>query len=245
MYTRVVQFSTPQALAQRAADRLMRTLVALQDTQETVHLCLTGGTIANELYAHFAALVPESRLDPARLQLWWGDERFVPLSHPDRNSQQALSILARTLPISSANTHLMPAVDGKADPAEAAFAYAEDLGSVVFDICLLGVGPDGHVASVFPNHPSFDASGKVIGVSNSPKPPAERISLTIPTLNRSKQIWLIASGEVKSEAVKRGLARDASLPVGQIQAADATIWWIDDQAAGGPPAQVCRSGVNR
>lgn len=243
MYRRIVQLSSPEVLAARCAERLMQTLIGLQDKQETVHLCLTGGQIANQLYTDFATLVPQSRLDPSRLQLWWGDERFVPLSHPDRNSQRTLSILARTLPISSANTHLMPAVDGKADPMEAAFAYAEDLDQVVFDICLLGVGQDGHVASIFPNHPSMDATGKVIGVTNSPKPPAERISLTLPTLNKSKSIWLIAAGEEKRDAVRGGINRDPGLPVGHIQAAESTLWWIDDAAAGGQEGPICRSGI--
>lgn len=235
MYSRVFQFSSASSLTSHCAAHLMKSLVDLQDVQDTVHLCLTGGTIANELYADFAALVPDSQLDPARLHLWWGDERFVPLTHPDRNSQQALAILARTLPISSTNTHLMPAVDGKADPTEAAFAYATDLGDVTFDICLLGVGPDGHVASIFPGHPGFEASGTVVGITNAPKPPPERISLTLSKLNQSRSLWVIASGESKADAIRRGLDGDTTLPIGHVHGTESTLWWLDDGSAGGPP----------
>lgn len=239
MYRRVLRFATPHLLAEACAQRLLDDLVALQSKQDTVHLCLTGGRIANELYAAFGALVPDSALDVTRLQLWWGDERFVPLTHPERNSQQALAILAKTMPISSANTHLMPAVDGKADPTEAAYAYAEDLGDVTFDICLLGVGPDGHIASIFPDHPSFEACGKVIGVSNAPKPPPERISLTLSTLNQSRDIWILAAGAEKADAVQRGLDDDQSLPVSHARGRHATLWWLDEGAADGLPYHRC------
>ena len=104
MHRRLLRFATPQAVAQACAEHLLDELIARQADRETVHLCLTGGRIANELYTIFGSLVPGSGLDTSRLQLWWGDERFVPLIHPDRNSQQALAILAKSMPISSANT---------------------------------------------------------------------------------------------------------------------------------------------
>lgn len=239
MHRRVLRFSTSGAVAEACADRLLAELISRQAERETVHLCLTGGRIANELYSVFASLVPRSALDTARLQLWWGDERFVPLTHPDRNSQQALAILAKSVPITSANTHLMPAVDGKADPTEAAYAYAQDLGDVTFDICLLGVGPDGHVASIFPNHPSFEATGKVIGVTHAPKPPAERISLTLPTLNSSRDIWVIAAGAEKADAITRGLEGDPRLPISHVHGTNSTLWWLDAEAAAALPQHRC------
>lgn len=239
MYRKVLRFATPELLVQSCAQRLLDELVALQARQDTVNLCLTGGRIANNLYAAFGELVHGSSFDPARVQLWWGDERFVPLTHPDRNSQQALAILAKTVPISPANTHLMPAVDGKADATEAAFAYAEDLGDVTFDICLLGVGPDGHVASIFPDHPSFEATGKVIGVTNAPKPPSERISLTLSTLNQSRSIWIIAAGEEKADAITRGLDGDPGLPISHVHAREGTLWWLDEAVATALPQYRC------
>ena len=239
MHRRLLRFATPQAVAQACAEHLLDELIARQADRETVHLCLTGGRIANELYTIFGSLVPGSGLDTSRLQLWWGDERFVPLIHPDRNSQQALAILAKSMPISSANTHLMPAVDGKADPTEAAYAYAQDLGDIEFDICLLGVGPDGHVASIFPHHPSFEASGTVIGVTDAPKPPSERISLTLPTLNRSRDVWIIAVGSEKADAITRGVAGDPELPVSHLRGRHSTLWWLDEESAANLPHHRC------
>lgn len=239
MYRRVVRFADASDLAASCAKRLLEELVSRQQKQDTVHLCLTGGRIANEVYARFGELVPDSDLDTSRLQLWWGDERFVPLSDPERNSQRTLATLAKWMPISPNNTHLMPAVDGKADPTEAAFAYAEDLGDVTFDICLLGVGADGHVASVFPNHPSFEATGKVIGITNAPKTPAERISLSLPMINTSRDIWILAVGQEKAAAIAGALANDMELPISHVQGRRATLFWLDTEAEGSPPYHEC------
>ncbi len=236
---RIARFPDPEILAASCASRLLEELIRLQARQGTVHLGLTGGRTANRIYKHFAEIVPGSQFDPDSLQLWWADERFVPPTHPDRNSQQALAILAKSVPISSANTHIMPAADSKADPSEAAFAYAEELSGVSFDICLLGVGDDGHVASIFPNHPSFKATGKVIGVTNAPEPPQEHISLTLNTLNQSKRIWVIASGISKSAVIKRAAQKDPNLPLSHVNGQISTQWWLDEDAAAELPKENC------
>ena len=101
----------------------------------------------------------------------------------------------------------MPASDGGLDLDQAAEAYARELGDVIFDICLLGMGPDGHVASIFPEHPSSYAEGEVIPVRASPKPPPERISLTLPVINRSHEVWFVVSGVGQGSGSKDGAAR--------------------------------------
>lgn len=238
MYTRVVRMPRADEVSHLVAERLLDRLIQLQETQPIVHVCLTGGNAANAMYERLAELVEGSELDAAKLQLWWGDERFVPATDPDRNSLQAVSRLARTISIKSADTHMMAAKDGRKDSHECAAEYEAELGDTHFDITLLGIGADGHIASIFPGHPSFDpTSRQVIGVTDAPKAPAERISLTIPALNRSTEIWVIATGTAKADAVARALAGDQSLPAAHVHGEVATYWYLDDEAAGGLPEQ--------
>ena len=236
MYTRVVRLPDAEDVSRVVARRLLDRVVALQAAQPTVHLCLTGGDAANAMYEAFAELAESSELDATRLQLWWGDERFVPATDPMRNSLQAVSRLARTISFQAAYTHMMAAQDGRKDSHESAAEYEAELGDTRFDITLLGIGRDGHVGSIFPNHPSFEPTSlAVIGVEDAPKEPAERISLTISTLNRSDQVWFLANGEEKADAISRALDGDEALPASHVHGDEATLWFIDEAAAGGLP----------
>ncbi len=236
MYTRVVRLDDALDVSIVVATRLLDRLIELQRSQPIVHLCLTGGDAANAMYEIFADLAKDSELDASKLQLWWGDERFVPATDPARNSLQAVSRLARTVSIKSADTHMMAAKDGRKDSHESAAEYEAELGDTRFDITLLGIGRDGHVGSIFPDHPSFETTSlAVIGVEDAPKEPAERISLTISTLNRSDQVWFLANGEEKADAISRALDGDEALPASHVHGDEATLWFIDEAAAGGLP----------
>ncbi len=238
----VVRHADAGDLADRAAVRLLATLVELQDEDRVAQLCLTGGRIAQAIYARLGELVAGSALDPSRLELWWGDERFVPTDDPERNAGPTLALLARHFALDPARTHPMPSADGLIDAAASAATYAKELGDTRFDLCLLGMGPDGHVASIFPNHPSSEPTTQsVIGVSDAPKPPPERISLTIPTINESSQVWFLVSGTEKSNALSRALAGDTSLPAGRVAGRDRTLWLIDQAAASELPYFDCLS----
>lgn len=238
MFTRVVRLGGAADVSRVVAERLLGRMIELQRSQDTVHICLTGGNAANAMYEELASLADGSELDASRLQLWWGDERFVPATDPERNSQQAISRLARTVSIKSADTHMMAAKDGRKDSHESAAEYEAELGETSFDITLLGIGEDGHVASIFPNHPSFDPTNRaVIGVEDSPKEPSERISLTIPTLNRGDEVWFMATGEAKADAVRRSIEGDQDVPGAHVQGRVATYWFLDAGAASGLPAQ--------
>ena len=241
MFTRVVRLTSAQQVADVVAHRFMARITELLEGHDDVHVCLTGGGTADLVYERFADLSAEAKLDLGRLHLWWGDERFVAATDPDRNSLQAISRLGRTLPIQSARIHMMAARDGRADPHDSASEYAAELGETRFDVTFLGMGPDGHVASIFPGHPSFDSTSRsVIGVTDSPKLPSERISLTIPTLNRSDEVWFIVTGTGKADALIRTFDGDESLPASHVHGQQATYWFVDDAAASKlPPRYAC------
>ena len=108
-------------------------------------------------------------------------------------------------------------------------------GAGEFDVLMLGVGPDGHVASLFPGHPALDATDTIaLGVTDSPKPPPERTTLSFECLNRSRQVWFLVSGEEKADAVRRGLAENGDVhetPARGVSGREATLWFVDDAAA--------------
>ena len=236
----VVRHADPAELASQTARRMLDKLVELQSDGKIPQLCVTGGRIAMATYAAFADLVPGSGLDPSRLELWWSDERFLPAEDPERNAGPALALLARSFSVDPARTHSMPSADGIVDADASANSYAKELGDTVFDLCLLGMGPDGHVASIFPHHPSSEPTSQpVIGVSDAPKPPPERISLTIDRINTSAQVWMLVSGTEKADAVAKALAGDAELPASGVAGRERTIWLIDEDAAGELPYFEC------
>ena len=236
----VVQHRDADDLADRGAERLLAKLIDLQSDGHVAQLCLTGGRIALSLYARLGELVAGSELDPTRLELWWGDERFLPTEDPERNAGPTLALLAGHFTLDSGRTHPMPSADGVVDAGASAATYAKELGETRFDLCLLGMGPDGHVASIFPNHVSSEITTQsVIGVSDAPKPPAERISLTIQALSNSEEVGFLVSGREKAPALARALAGDTDLPAGRVTAYGRTLWLVDQDSAAELPYFDC------
>lgn len=237
MTTETVVLADADDVAEAIADRLVDTIAAIQQASpnRVARIALTGGRIATRAYRHLGADQRATRVDWSRVELWWGDERFVAADSTDRNDRGALAALLPALPVPEANLHPMPADDGAQTLDAAAAAYAAELGDTVFDVCLLGVGPDGHVASVFPDHPSFaqslNATTDVIAVRDSPKPPPLRISLTHPVINRSHQVWFTVSGADKADAVGWATSGSKDVPAGHAHGTEHTIWLLDQAAA--------------
>ncbi|MFT4295561.1 MAG: 6-phosphogluconolactonase [Micropruina sp.] len=233
MNDQVLRFARADELADRAAAMLVDRIAAIQaDPERIVHLCLTGGRIAHHLYEIFGAQIEGSGVDPGRLELWWTDERFTSTDDPARHAGPTLALLAGQFALDPARTHPMPAADGVADADAAAATYAKELRDVPFDICLLSVGPEGHVAGIFPGHPSFDAQTQpVIGLTGSPKGEDDRISLTVPALSRSREVWFLLSGPDKAGVAARALQGSPDIPAGVVRGTDDTLWFIDRDAA--------------
>lgn len=237
--------ATADEVAEALATRLLARLAELQADGRVPQVALTGGRIATKAYTRLAAEGRDSAVDWTRVDLWWGDERFVPADDQDRNAKQVLDLIRGPLGLPDARVHEMPATDGGLDLDTAAEAYGAELGDTVFDLCLLGLGPDGHVASLFPEHPSSSATGRVIAVRNSPKPPPDRLSLTLEVINASTEVWFVVSGADKSDAAALALsgAGPMQVPGAGAHGRRRTLWLIDREAAARLPPDLLQHGL--
>jgi 6-phosphogluconolactonase len=242
--TEVLVHRDADVLAAAAAARLMTRLVDAQAARGTASVVLTGGRTGTAVLSALRDSAAHDAVDWPRVDVWWGDERFLPAGHPDRNETQARAALLDVLPLDPRRVHPMPAEDGPdGHDAEAAAArYALALAAAArpgtaplphFDLLMLGVGEDGHVASVFPEHPVAYEARPVSAVRGSPKPPPVRITLTLPTINTAEEVWLIATGAEKAGAVGMALAGagPVQLPAAGVRGVERTLWLLDRAAA--------------
>jgi 6-phosphogluconolactonase len=223
---------------------LVTKLVDVLAERDEAHLVLTGGTIGIGMLAALGELPLRQAVDWGRVHLWWGDERFLPAGDPDRNETQATDALLRLLPLEPGHVHAMPASDGPdgSDAEAAATRYADELArhavagadAPAFDVLLLGMGPDGHIASLFPGHPGTHEVGPAaIAVHHSPKPPPERISLTFRVIQSAREVWVIASGAEKAKPAAAALsgADETAVPAAGAHGTEATLWLLDRAGA--------------
>ena len=224
-------------LATEVAGALLDRLAGAQQAGRVPHVALTGGTIADRIHREVTRLSPGSGVDWSRVVLWWGDERFVAPDSPDRNAGQARAAFLDAVGVDPAHVHEMPSTATAGSVDEGAVAYAAQVrehGSGAFDVVMLGVGPDGHVASLFPGHAALDVDDRVaLGLTDSPKPPPARITLTFPALRRARAVWFLVSGEEKAGAVARALggADVHEIPAAGVVGQDETVWFLDRAAA--------------
>jgi len=222
-------------VAQQAAVEIIASLKELLSKQETVHLALTGGTVGIKTLEALAQEPEFAELDLNQTHIWWGDERYVEANSPDRNAVQAYEALLSKDLIPAANVHQFPATDSGLIVAEAAIVFQQELTDVFglvepkMDLMILGMGPDGHIASLFPgvDYGSTD----VVSISSSPKPPNERLSFSYEMINRSHKIVFVVSGIDKASAIEKiHTETDCDLPAARVSATGETIWFIDEAA---------------
>lgn len=230
----------PAEVAGAVADRFLQRVAAAQGRGEEPHVALTGGTIAEAVHAEIARRAPGHDVDWSKVAFWWGDERYVAPDSDDRNARDARAAFLDV--VGATQVHEVPSTAAAPDVGAAATAYGDELrasGAGEFDLVMLGMGPDGHVASLFPGFPQLAADGIAVPVTDSPKPPPERVSLTFPALNRTRAVWFLVTGDAKAEAVQRALADTGSVeetPARGIAPAPAegageTTWFLDLAAA--------------
>ena len=214
------------ALVSAATSEAMESIALHLADKGFCHIALTGGTLG----AQFAeALVEKLNVDAADfsgLHIWFSDERFDTADSPLRNSKPVRDGLKN----SSITVHEVKATDDGVDVVEAAAAYEAELREITMDICVLGLGPDGHVASLFPNHWDQSLVAKAIPITDSPKPPPQRVSFSMNFINSSDQVWIIATGAAKAPAVTQIVEGDHSIPAGHVAATQLTRLIVDTEA---------------
>lgn len=233
----------PDALVRAAGDRLVDAILAAARARGKAMIVLTGGGTGIAMLKRVGEHA--DRIDWSTVHLFWGDERYVPEDDDERNEKQAREALIDRIDIPPGNVHAMPASDGELgnDIDAAALAYDHVLAANAetgepaadFDVHLLGMGPEGHINSLFPHSAAVrETSRLVVGVESSPKPPPRRITLTLPAIQRSREVWLIVSGESKADAVAAALggADPDDVPAAGAVGREGTVWLLDEAAAG-------------
>lgn len=201
----VISATDADSIITKVIDDLTDYISNAVSNSKEVHISLTGGRAGTEIAKQLFA---SSAIDSRLVHIWWSDERYLNAGNVDRNDSVVPSDL-----ITKAQIHRLPSTDTTSDLGEAVGKASSDLHlhtttrfcdrNVMMDISLLSVGPDGHIASLFPGHSALTSTAAIAGISDSPKPPSERLTWTLSTLNASEQIWFIATGSEKADAVSK------------------------------------------
>lgn len=240
----VVRHPDARTLALSVAEMLTSRIVERQADMGFARIVLTGGGIGTAVLAAVRE-TGRDNVDWARVEFWWGDERYLPSGDPNRNDTAARAALLDHVGVDQQHVHSIEGPDLMASPEQAAEHYADLLNAHAaaadhrdvppFDVVLLGIGPDGHVASLFPQQTSLRVTDRsTAAVHGSPKPPPTRVTLTFPAINAASEVWVLASGTEKAEAVRLALepATDPrQVPAAGVSGRDRTLFLIDEEAA--------------
>jgi 6-phosphogluconolactonase len=241
----VERFASAEALMQAAADTWVRCAAAAIRTSGRFAVALSGGSTPRRLYELLATEAHAARVDWPRVQVFWSDERCVPPTSPASNYRMAREALLDRVPLPEANVHRMR---GEDDPAEAAAAYERELRRLFaategpprtapgqrFDLVLLGLGDDGHTASLFPGTAALRETSHWVVAHDVAATPSWRITLTFPVINAAAEIAFLVSGPEKATILQRvieGSCRQAELPAQQVAPRAGRLRWLVDAAA--------------
>jgi 6-phosphogluconolactonase len=248
----VVVLRDAEVLAAAVAARLVTRLVDAQTHRGAASVVLTGGGIGIAVLEQVRLSAAQAAVDWQSVDVWWGDERFVPADDSQRNERQARRVLLDALDLDPARVHPMGALGGlDGDDADAAAArYAAELAAAApadhgvppFDVLLLGMGAEGHTASIFPESPAAHDQRPVVGVHGCPKPPPTRISLGFSAINAAREVWMVAAGAEKAPVTAMALAGAGrvQVPAAGVGGRAQTLWLLDEAAAAALPRNLRR-----
>lgn len=243
--TRVRHVEPSVAAVADAAARRFAELVGSSTAE--LHIAVSGGSVATKVLPAFVAALDSAGLDWSRVHVWFADERFVPTGHDDRNVVAVAEALKGATGFEQARLHATLASDSGESLDDAAAAYEAELRALVppvdgvpggipsLDLVLLGAGGDGHTASLFPGTKGLDtASALVESIRDSPKPPPERVTLTLPAIREAARVWAVVTGAEKADAVRlaatEGVSAEES-PLGAATGRLETLLLLDAAAA--------------
>ena len=239
--TKIEISESAEVLSQAAAERFVRVTTAAARGRGRCAVALSGGSTPGSVYRTLAEEPHISRVPWDRIEFFWGDERHVPPDHPDSNYRAVMESMLSKVPVTVAQIHRMRSEIP--DVERAALEYEDAISAVVsglpvprFDLILLGLGTDGHTASLFPGTPALAERHRWCTANWVSALNAHRITLTLPVLNAAREIMFIVSGAEKAPIVREVLRDGAParlLPAHLIQPDNGDVWWMLDRAAAG------------
>jgi len=246
---RVVTSPDAPTLAAAVAERLLSRLARRSAAGKVSHIALAGGQIGTAVLRAAGESPRRTDVDWSSVHVWWGDEVFAPRDDLERHERAAREALLDHVEIPAENIHAIVGTDTVDDPDAAASAYADELARFggaeqawpEFYVCFLGVGSDGHIASLFPDRREIqDTDHTAVAVRDAPKPPAVRVTMTRPVINSARCVWLVVSGTDKAAALGLALAGASyeTVPAAGAKGRKRTMFFVDDAAAANVPAEL-------
>ncbi len=221
-----------EAVARAALEHVIEAATAAAQERGTFRIALAGGSTPRRLYQLLASPEASGRIDWSRWQIFFGDERAVPPDHEKSNYRMAREAFLDNVPIAADNVHR---IHGELPREQAARAYAETLGTEPLDLVLLGMGDDGHTASLFPGSPALEEKERAVVTSESPVPPRERVSLSLPTIDAARAVLFLVTGAGKADRLAQMLGERKSgapkLPSARIAPKSGELFLYVDEAA--------------
>lgn len=229
---RIVVAQTARSWERAAAEEVVAALAAAVTENGRATMALAGGSTPRPVYRRLATRLRKN-VAWDKVEIFFGDERCVPPESEESNFHMARESLIEPLKLSSARVHR---IEGELDPSEAATRYGAELGRVVgdpprFDLVLLGLGEDGHTASLFPATPDLEPAGRWVFPTEAPVEPRHRLSLSLSVLNLARRVVFLVRGGRKAEAVARVLAEGEKLPAARVHPPGGVVLWLLDHPA--------------
>ena len=219
-------YSTQDELVREVAAQALQVIEDRLLSHGFFHLVLTGGSLGNAISSALVSAWNHAPEMYAGLHIWWSDERFVASDSAERNAHPVHGKLQN----SNITVHESLASELGASVSDAVRDYESALAGVVIDLNILGLGPDGHVASLFPGIVDLDDDRHIFAITDSPKPPATRISFTMNFINQGREVWIVAGGASKADAVAKIIEGDTSIPASYVSAVERTRLMLDQAA---------------
>lgn len=238
----VRRYADARQLSDAVAGALITTIVERQTATGRMRMVFTGGRTARAVLMALIQTPARSAIDWPALEIWWSDERYLPAGHPDRNDQFVGGLFA-ALHARGPRLHAIAGPDATSSPEEAAADYRQHLPPGGWDLTMLSLGEDGHIASIFPESPALHSSAQVVAVHGAPKEPPVRVTLSTATLSRADELWILACGTNKASAVRLALdpgAGPLQMPTRGVTGRSRTVWFVDGEAAERLPAELGR-----
>ncbi len=224
-------YANASALVEAVARLIAKRIMEQVEERGNCRLALAGGNTPRPVYQRLAQADLAGTIEWTHVHVFWGDERCVPSNDDASNYRMAYSALLAHVPVTEANVHR---IEGERGPAEAARRYAETLGDQPLDVVLLGMGSDGHTASLFPDAPDLATAERVIP-THSPVAPVDRVSISLRAINGAREVYLLVSGADKAERLAEVLQQiesgEPTLPTARVQPRSGLLYWLTDAAA--------------